>query len=101
MTHLTEQQFRQLSEGSLADETVADLLNHLDDCQVCLDRLDKWSVEGAVSPAMSESILTSDAFQQKIMRRIHREEAVRTLVHFSFRDILQVFAFLVRPFFSR
>jgi anti-sigma factor RsiW len=100
MTHLTEEQFERLYDGSLEAEEMEAMLRHLDDCEACLDRLDQWSEGHDVSLVADDAGAMSETFQRKLMRRINREEASRAVLRLCFDHALRVFVFLATPFFA-
>ncbi len=99
MTHLTEEQFERLYDGSLEAEETEAMLRHLDDCEACLHQLDQWSEGHNVLLVVDEARAMSETFQHKLMQRINREEASRAVMRLCFDHVLRVFVFLVTPFF--
>ena len=100
MTHLTEEQLERLYDGGLESEKTEAILRHLDDCEACLDRLDRWSERHNVSLVVDEARAKSRTFPHKLMRRINREEASRAVLRLCFDHVLRVFVVLVTPLFA-
>ena len=100
MTHLTEGQFQQLYDESITFEQAEALWQHMDGCDFCLDRLNEWYEECNISLTMDTQVVNSDAFQHKLMRRIHREEAAKAVINFGYHGMAAVFKFFIQSIFA-
>ena len=100
MTHLTEEQFQRLTDGNLETEQSEALWHHLDSCEVCLDRLNQRLEEHSGYLAIGEETVTSNIFQRKLMQRINREEAGRSILNFGYHGLCAVFILLVKSIFA-
>jgi anti-sigma factor RsiW len=96
MTHLAEEQFQQLVEGTLDSAEAEAIWRHLDTCESCLDRLSQWFEEYEVSLDLKTNSVDFDTFQRRLMQRIQREDAMRTMLSFCYTGLLAIFTFLVR-----
>ena len=96
MTHRTEEQFRRLIEGDLDPDETNSLIYHLDNCEVCLDRLSQWYEEQDFLLGTDKEPAVPDAFKDNLMRRIHREEVARAVVSFGYNGLLSVLTFMLK-----
>lgn len=100
MTHLTEEQFQALYDGSLDTAAEEAILHHLDRCEACLDRLNRWYEAQSDFVASNKDIQVSNTFQPRLMRRINRAEAGRALLNFGYRGLVAVFTLLANSVFT-
>lgn len=96
MTHLTDEQFQWLTDGSLEAEQSEALWHHLDGCEICLDRLNQRLREHNVSLDSYEETATSNDFQRRLMQRINREEATRAILNFGYNGLSTVFTLFIK-----
>jgi hypothetical protein len=100
MTHLTDEQFQRLTDGSLEAEQSEGLWHHLDSCEFCLDKFNQRLEEHSGYLAVNEETMTSNTFQRKLMQRINREEAARSILNFGYNGLSTVLALLVQAIFA-
>jgi hypothetical protein len=96
MTHLVEEQFQQLAAESLNPVEAEAIWRHLDTCESCLDRLSQWFEEYEVSLDLKTKSVDFDTFQRRLIQRIQREDATRTILSFCYTSLLAIFTFLVK-----
>lgn len=98
MTHLTESDFAALWLDNGQTHMLDTWLDHLEHCEVCLDRLSQWE-EGRSFPDLRvpDVVEATPVFQQKLMRRINREETSQSLARFFFKDLVSALVVLFRP----
>jgi hypothetical protein len=96
MPHLTEEQFQQLADDTLASTEVEVIWRHLDNCESCLDHLSQWFEGHHISVDMKANRVEADTFRWKLMQRIQREEVTRTMLSFSYTGLVAIFGLVVK-----
>jgi hypothetical protein len=96
MNHLTDEQFRYLYDNSLDPAAEESVMNHLDECETCLDRFNSWFEVHTVSHNMGQEAPVSNEFQRKLMRRINHVEVGQAILRLGYFGFVTVFSILIK-----
>jgi|GEM_PF-6398134 len=93
---------RKFVNGSLDSATTNQVMQHMAECDACLETVDRlWTekpVAAAVSPVINLDKHTARTIERKLLKRINRSNLGGTVVNFGIGGFANVLLAVIRPF---
>lgn len=103
--HLDETQIARFVSGELNDAEMEAVLEHVVECDACMERADAaWQKQPVGAALRSAGHMDADKalqMEQKLLRRINRSNLGGAMVGFGVGGFSSVLLALVRPFLTR